>query len=325
MRRPLRIPIYVAAVAVAAGAAAYFTLVYVPEPSVPQPTAKLDHGNLLVGDRSRSFAYYAPEPLPPHSPLLIAFHGSGGNGETFRRQTGYGFDRLADAHGFVVVYPDGYEGHWNDCRKAAPFSARKLHIDDVGFVRALIEHFQSTLGIDRARVFATGHSNGGHMAYRLALEMPDGIRAVAPISANLPTPENLDCQASGKSVPVLIMNGTRDPINPYSGGRVTLFGFGDRGNVCSSVDTATYFTQLGAISASPFKERLPGGSETLWVERSTWGSPGTVEVVLDTVHGGGHVVPQGVFRYPHILGLTDSAFDGPAEIWAFFARQPSRN
>jgi polyhydroxybutyrate depolymerase len=324
MNRILRISTYVVALAVAAILVAYVTLVRFPRPKAPRLTGRVEHGTLRVGDRTRSFGYYAPAPLPPNPPLVIAMHPSGERGDAFRWQTGYSFDRLADAHGFVVVYPDGYEGHWNTCRKVGSDSAHKLHVDDIAFVRALIDHFHSTHGIDRGRVFATGHSNGGQMSYRLALEMPDEVRAVAAISAALPVPENLDCRESGKAVPVLVMNGTRDPINPYDGGRVTIFGFSDRGDVRSSVSTATYFASLGALAASPNTERLPGEDAGLWVERSTWGSPATLEVVLDTIHGGGHVVPQGVSRYPRILGPTDSAFDGPAEIWAFFARQPVR-
>ncbi|MBK6509003.1 MAG: hypothetical protein IPG06_05705 [Haliea sp.] len=58
--------------------------------------------------------------------------------------------------------------------------------------------------IDRRRVYATGHSKGGHMAYRLAFEMPGQFAAVALISANIPIPGNLDCEQSGQPVPVAI-------------------------------------------------------------------------------------------------------------------------
>jgi hypothetical protein len=68
-----------------------------------------------------------------------------------------------DEHGFVVVYPDGYERNWNDCRKAAAYPARKLRIDDAGLVFALVERLQSAIGADPARVFAIGYSNeSGH-------------------------------------------------------------------------------------------------------------------------------------------------------------------
>jgi polyhydroxybutyrate depolymerase len=301
-------------------AVGYFVFVRFPKPTQPALTGTLVRDSLHVGDRDRTFAYYAPSPLPPHPALVIAFHGSGETGEELRWHSGYGFDRVADAHGFVVVYPDGYEHHWDDCRAMASYAARTLHVDDLGFTRALIGYFQSKLGADKTRVFAAGHSNGGHMVYRLALEMPGEIRAVAAISASLPTPENADCEATGKPTPVLIMNGTEDGLNPYGGGQSHVIGFGSSGDVLSSIETAQYFAGLEGASMTPVVERVPGGDASLWVERSTWGAP-TARVVLDTVHGGGHVVPQSLSRYPRILGRTDQDFDGPAEIWRFFEEQ----
>jgi len=299
-----------------------YHLVYVPPAPTPSLTGALYRETLRVGDRERTFAYYAPGELPPHPPLLIAFHGSGQTGESFRARTGYAFDRAADASGFVLAYPDGYEHHWNDCRKAASFSARALRIDDVGFVRAMIGHLVSKLGVDPQQVFATGHSNGGSLCYRIAQEMAGEIAGVAPISASMPVPANNDCGDNGQAIAVLVMNGTDDPIDPYGGGHETIFGFGDRGYVLSSADTARYFAKKNGFAGAPVVERLGGSDASLWVERSTWGVPGARQVVLDTIHGGGHSVPQPYARYPRFLGRTDRDFDGPAEIWRFFAQQP---
>jgi polyhydroxybutyrate depolymerase len=315
MRPALRRGGFLAGALIAALFTAWFLLIRFPRPPVPQLTGTLAHETLSVGARERSFFTYVPAHLPPHAPLLIALHGSGESGAEFRWHTGYDMDRLADANGFAVAYPDGFEHHWDDCRKAASYSARRLHIDDVGFIRVLIGHLRTTLGIDPSRVFAMGHSNGGQMAYRLALEMPDEIRAVAAISASLPTLENRDCPESVRPIPVLIMNGTEDPLNPWAGGRVTLFGFGNRGFVESSEETARHFVARDGVSSPPVVEQIQGDDPSLWVERSTWGD----RVELDTIHGGGHVVPQPYSRYPRILGRTLRTFDGPAEIWRFFA------
>ncbi|WP_252406503.1 hypothetical protein, partial [Acinetobacter pittii] len=70
--------------------------------------------------------------------MLVVLHGSRGDGAQMRRISGYGFDRLAAQEGFLVAYPDGFEGHWNDCRKAASYSARLRDVDDVAFLRALV-------------------------------------------------------------------------------------------------------------------------------------------------------------------------------------------
>lgn len=60
------------------------------------------------------------------------------DGARMRLCTGYEFDCLADQHGFVVIYPDGYRRNWNDCRKYATFPAKRENIDDIGFIRTLI-------------------------------------------------------------------------------------------------------------------------------------------------------------------------------------------
>src|SRR5580704_13408842 len=63
--------------------------VYVPRAPLPPLTGALSRETLRVGERPRTFAYYAPASLPPSPPLLIAFHGSGQTGESFRAGTGY--------------------------------------------------------------------------------------------------------------------------------------------------------------------------------------------------------------------------------------------
>jgi polyhydroxybutyrate depolymerase len=65
------------------------------------------------------------------------------DGKRMRKWTGYEFDRMADAQGFLVLYPDGYRGNWNDCRKNATFAAKKENMDDVRFILALIERLKA--------------------------------------------------------------------------------------------------------------------------------------------------------------------------------------
>jgi polyhydroxybutyrate depolymerase len=76
----------------------------------------------------------------------------------------------------VVVYPDGYEGHFNDCRRVASYSARTLNVDDVGFIKRIVERLGAEKKINPERVYAIGCSNGGHLALRLALEAPELIK-----------------------------------------------------------------------------------------------------------------------------------------------------
>lgn len=289
-----------------------------PLSRVPRFSASIQQATIQVGERSRSYLYYVPQSLPSNAPMVFVLHGSTQSPQQMQVSTGYEFEQLADQHGFVVVYPAGYRKHWNDCRKAASYAARRSDIDDKGFVSALVEHFRSTQGVDPRRVFAMGYSNGGHLAYRLALEMPERIAAIAAVAANLPADENCDCVKSDRPVPVLILNGTRDPINPFNGGNVRLFGFANRGRVISARASAEYFARLNGHRSEP---RVALRGDRLPVEITNWQDPGRPEVVLATIQGGGHVVPQPRYSAPPFLGRTTHAVNGPEEIWEFFARQ----
>jgi polyhydroxybutyrate depolymerase len=322
MRRVLRRLLIGFCVLVLGLGAAYAYFLYTPAPSAPTLTAAIQRGSLRVGDLERTFAFYVPARLVSNPPLLIALHGSMGNAGKMRYETAYRFEQLADEHGFILVYPEGHAGHWNDCRKKGPYAAKQLGIDDVGFMRALVAHFRSTNAVDSARVFAIGLSNGAHLAYRLALEAPELVSAVAAVAANLPAEGNFDCTRAPGATSVLIINGTEDPINPFAGGRVTLFGFGDRGDVLSARESAAYFARRNGITAAAVIERIPQTrSSPTSVERSDWRSTTGDDVALYTIHGGGHTLPQSRLRFPRLLGRTHRELDGPAEIWRFFQRQ----
>jgi polyhydroxybutyrate depolymerase len=308
---------------VALAAAAWRWLVWAPEPVLPALRGGLASGSLRVGGRERSYSLYVPEPRAPRPALVFVLHGSMGDGAQARRGTFYRFDELADRDGFVVAYPDGFEGHWNDCRRAAPYSANLEQVDDVGFLRALVARLEAELAVDPRRVYATGISNGGQMAYRLALEAPDLVAAIAPVAAGLPDESNLDCERRGEPVAALILNGTDDPMNPFDGGRVALYGvWGDRGSVLSSAASAAYFAELAGHRQPPRRRRYPERSrdDGSWAELFEFVDGPGPEVAHLVVHGGGHTFPSLSGRYPRGIGHTNADLDGAAEVWDFFAR-----
>ncbi len=271
----------------------------------------------LIGGRERRYILYTPPLLSPGAPLVFVLHGGGGDGALIRQSTGFEFDMLADANGFVVAYPDGIGQGWNTCRRRVNNEATRRRVDDIGFIEAIIAQEAASHGIDRKRVFATGHSFGGQMAFRLALERPNEFAGIAAISANLPVETDNGCKPAGVPVPVMIINGTDDPVNPYRGGR----GRGAApGNVLSTEATLAYFTGLRGITGPPEIKRLPhmDVSDPTWVEQSSW-SNAQNRFVLYTVHGGGHVVPQPYYRFPSIVGRQTKDLDAPVVIWEFFS------
>jgi polyhydroxybutyrate depolymerase len=320
MRRVLRFLAFclvglLAVVALCGALFGYF--VYSPAPQVPQLSGTLTKDSIEVGGLKRIYRTYVPRGLAKGAPLVVVMHGSGENGAQIRIETGYEFERLADEHGFAVVYPNAYTFDWNDCSKVGDFSVNGGNVDDVEFLGAMVDKLVTEIGVDRGRVFATGVSAGGFMSIRLALEAPSRFRAVAAVSANVPSPENYKCKSAGPGTSVMIMNGTKDPLVPFNGGEVNLLGlFYKGGNVRSSRESGQFFADLNHIAGTPVTNH-----DAARVEQVLWRNGSNTEVELFAIHGGGHGIPQPYYRRPRLLGPSPMEPNGPAMIWAFFERQ----
>ena len=320
VKKVLRLLLWSFFVVVALCGALFFYFIYSPRPKIPQLSGQVISGSIRQDNLQRTYLAYIPKGLPRGSPLVVVMHGSDGNGAQMRIASGYGFERLADQHHFAVAYPNGYEGYWNACNIVGDYAANERNLDDVGFLTALVDKLVNDIGVDQRRVFATGISRGGHMAFRLAIEAPSRFRAVAAIAANVPTPDNFKCRpAESGTSSVMIMNGTRDPLNPFEGGEVKFFGMVRRGTVRSSRESAQYFADLNKIITAP--QRLESrASDGMSTEQLLWRND-TNEVELVAIQGGGHVIPQPYWRFPRLLGPTPKEPNGPALIWEFFEQQ----
>ena len=320
MSKVLRVGGLMLLVFIAIVMAAGFYFLYSPFPIEPKLSHSIHRETINVGGRERSFLTYTPSDLPPASPLVIVLHGSLMDGGLMRRWTGYEFDRLADERKFAVLYPDGYKKNWNDCRKRATYPAKLENVDDVGFLQALIAHLKSEAGIDPKRVYVFGYSNGGSMAIRMALEHPDEVAAIAGVSVSLPVPEDSSCPSGRRASPMMVIDGTSDPINPFDGGTVSLFGFASRGRSQSAMQSLQIIAEGDGAASPPTMIKLEPArpDDPTWVERMTWLQHGVVVAELNAVHGGGHVVPQPVFRFPRLLGQTSSAIDAPKAAVDFY-------
>jgi polyhydroxybutyrate depolymerase len=290
-------------------------------PPVPALAGRIEHGTLEHDGRTRSWIAYLPA-RPATSPaLVIVLHASMGTSQQARQIYGYDFDLLADQQGFIAVYPQGYERHWNDCKLKGSFAAKRENIDDVGFLHALVDRLVKDHHADRSRVYVTGVSNGGAMVLRLALQTPEFARAYAALVSSVPAPTNMAVTPKNQAVSILLMNGTNDPFNPWRGGDVVLYGvWGNRGPVLSAHASIDYFRTLAGLEGAPqvtrFPDRDPGDGST--VERSLWSAPGKRSVALYTVTGGGHAVPHPASYGRHLLGNVNRDIHAASEIWAFF-------
>lgn len=299
----------------------YWYYVYVPKPERPVLTALSSSNTIQIGHLQRTFIGYSPKELKPGSALLIVLHGTNIDGKTIEEWTGYEFDRLADQYGFTVVYPDGYGKDWNDCRKGDFSKTKRENIDDVGFIKAVIGHYQTEYKIDPDKVFVFGYSSGGTMAYRLAMENIK-IAGMATISAALPTKETNKFAISSPMPPLMMVNGTDDNICPFGGGPLKLFGK-QRGEVISARSTAEAFAASNSITALPRVTKPPHihSDDPTSVVKYDWYSGNQLKVRLYAVQGGGHVVPQPVARFPRIMGRMTKDLNAPQEAVLFFGLQ----
>ena len=136
----------------------------------------------------RTFRLYIPasHDKKKPAPLLMILHGGGGTGKRMANLARGGFKSIADEEGFIIVYPDGIERHWNDGRIEVTYQAHAEKIDDVGFLTTLMDHLVNTYNLDPERVYVCGVSNGAMMTQRLAFEASGKIAAIAPVIGSIP-------------------------------------------------------------------------------------------------------------------------------------------
>lgn len=294
----------------------YLTPSFIDKPSL---TNTSQTQTITVDNKERTFLWYTPKEYQNFNTILYVLHGSRSKGEEVRQSYAYEFDKIADEENIVVVYPTGFENHWNDCRGSADYSSNAHDIDDFSFFQAMERYLEKELNSKIEYRFATGHSNGAHMCFKLALEHPDWIDGIAPISGNLPVDENLDCEKKGQFVPICLINGTADGVNPYEGGLVEILGNTSRGKVLSTNQTLAYWTGLGNCSAPKtieLEDKVQNDNST--VRQTTWNCDGTIQAINYEIINGGHVIPHPKNALPKLLGVTNKDLNAPKAIWAFF-------
>ena len=292
-------------------------------PDDPNTTVK----SIEYDGLNRSYRIHVPPNLNNSTlvPLLFVLHGGGGTGEGMEEQlTEFGFNELSDNYGFIVVYPDGIERHWNDGRKNTTYRAHQQNIDDVGFISTLIDIISDDYSIDPNRIYSTGISNGAMMSFRLACELSEKIAAVAPVAGAMPLDLQNTCQPS-KPVSALIISGTDDPLVPWEGGYIT---YNNRklGKVLSVPETVSYWVGMTNCTATPDISWLPdfdpSDGTTVKVEIYNH-STKNVSITLYQIEGGGHTWPGG-YQYYSVtrIGKTCRDFDANEAIWQFFSNHP---
>lgn len=273
--------------------------------------------------RVRSYEIYFPKTFNPQKnyPVVLILHGGGGKARGIIRNTRGRFNQLAEKDNFLAVYPEGFEKSWNDGARDTLGIARKMNIDDVGFISKLIDELAQKYHADLENIFACGISNGGFMVQRLAFELSDKISAIGVVAANLSTVQSQK-QFPDNPVPAIFINGTEDPLVPYDGGYVTVFRQ-KRGKILSVPETLKTWRQINGCSEKISGEKFPDKNkrDRCTAEKTTWQNPDNqhIKTVAIKVLNGGHTWPGSKQYLPRrLVGNTNRDFNGCDEIWDFF-------
>jgi polyhydroxybutyrate depolymerase len=243
------------------------------------------------------------------APLVLFFHGYGGTGATAAALLH--LQDLSDARGFVLAFPDGTldrqaRRFWNATNACCDFEGRQ--VDDVAYASWIIDDVAGKVPIDRKRVYAMGHSNGGFLALRLACDLAPRIAAAVSL-AGAGWKDDRRCQPS-EPVSVLQVQGDADPIVHIDGG--VLFDRATR-EYPGALATVTAFAikdhcpgELAPVGPPFDFDLLEGGKET--TPSAYAGCPPGISVMLWTVAGGSH------FPSPTPDGLN--------ALWVWMAAHP---
>jgi polyhydroxybutyrate depolymerase len=282
--------------------------------------------SITVNGVTRTFAATLPGARP--APLVIVLHGNSQTGADMAARTSW--PQVAGREKFGVVFPDGLNRAWADLR---PNDTRALRTppegtDDVAFITRLIEKYVGDGSADPKRIYVTGVSNGGAMTMTLACKRADLFAAGASVIFNLTDESAQACQPS-RGVPMLMMNGTADPLVPYEGGRGTSRFAID--GYWSTVKTLDFWRHVNGCeeqdaASTDLDDRDPDDQSTVTRISST--CPQGHDVVLYRVNDGGHRMPGSSpdTRFPrmvnYMLGPQNHDIDGAETIWAFFKQFP---
>lgn len=220
--------------------------------------------------RQRSYRLFVPAKADRRLPLplVLVMHGTNDSGAIIEQFSGY--DAVAATHGFVVAYPDAAYGAWNAAFRP---SVRKDigPADDEGFLVQLVNEIAATTPIDRRRVYATGHSSGARMAYRLGCERPDVFAAIAPVAGGL----HVSCMPR-RPVPVIHVTGAADPqtLRESEGSVLPML----KADGCPSRPTVSRSGRAHIWRYGPCR----GNSEYVYIAIAGWGHAWAGNLVFDT-------------------------------------------
>lgn len=263
---------------------------------------------------SRRYIVHVPESVKQQVPLVVVLHGARGSAEVAAKH--YHWVEKADREGFIAAFPEatpvGFPTNshsWND-----GLYPHGKDIDDLGFLRRVVEDVSHRFSVDPKRIYITGFSRGASMAFSAGIALSDIVAAVAPVSGHL----TWKPPKAKRACSLLLITGDADPRNPLAGGKVKNPWNGRRENKPPMIESIFTWIKLLGLKRSDKQEKQEGDVITM-----RWGpNKEGREAVFIVVSGQGHEWPGGLRRFPpELSGGTVDFFHATDAIWDFFKGQ----
>jgi poly(3-hydroxybutyrate) depolymerase len=242
-------------------------------------------------------------------PVVIALHGGQGSAEIMRANSG--FDPVAKAKGFMVVYGEGtdFGGKRHAWNTGFLLRRQVRDADDIAYLDTLIDKLIQEHDADATRIYLTGGSNGGMMTFVYAVARPERLAAVAPVVASMFTFD----KKPAVHLPILIINGAKDEEVPLEGGMSLnpLVSRAQEAPFKPLNDVVQFWVEVNRSQKTGQVENTGTVTTTTYVRTSDGAA---TEFVVDSA--GAHGWPGSRARRQDSIPI--SSFSGAERVWQFF-------
>ncbi len=280
------------------------------------------HKTISVDNRDREYIIHLPPSFNTLTklPVIFALHGGGGTAKG--AVLFYNLETLADKNNFIIVYPNALDKAWSIPGMTSRVKGLDTSVNDLHFMNVLLDTMIAGYKADPSKVFCTGISRGAMFSYYLADAMNSRITAIAAVCGGI-SETQARTYSLKKPVPVLIINGTGDPLIKYEGGYGKLNKRNEGNEDADLVPTEKLVDKmvlLNNCNAKPQMIMLPDvNAGDKCTETEYIYDCGNAKVDFIKIENGGHTWAGGTQYLPKFLiGKLCKDFSASQKVFDFF-------
>jgi len=270
-------------------------------------------GSLNVQGTNRSYRFYVPEGESPAEgrAVVLVFHGAT-QGATGIELMSWMYP-VADEHDLILAFPQSTGDYWNTPNSPLGY----WDVPDVPFVDAVLSDLDSRFGVDDARIYAAGFSNGAIFAQVVGCTRSTRIAAIAVVGASVASQVAESCPFE-RPMPGMILFGDADPQFYWDAG------FAGGSGMLGGRESAEWWASLNGCRPGETVSVLPDTEDDqTTVERWEYADC-EEELAFYRIRGGGHTWPGSPLNLGPGFGRKTRDIDASRLMADFFMRQVLR-